>query len=378
MHDVSEESGVKKKIFSQIQGLTDLGTEAKLIRIGERSTLAGSPSGIRKAGIEDTGGTIFSRIFHSRKIAGLIRSRIRDLGPFDILYIRYPLILTYCPFNFFRPFRKCKVVFEFNADLQKEYQLTHEYLYLFLEIFFGNAVLFQADGGIGVTSEITTSQQKKLGWRKTPFITIPNGIAVDSIHLRSPPVFNPDQKIVIICVANFSPWHGIDRVILGLARYAKKSSITLHLVGGGTDIPNLKSLCTKNNLSNHVRFHGFLSGIDLDRLFDESHVAIGTLGIHRNKLSESSTLKAREYCSRGIPYIIASSDPDFPPDFPYKLQIPEDESAVDIETVLRFVSRIYQDPDHPQKMRRYAVEHLDWSIKMHTLKTFLEEEVVVK
>jgi hypothetical protein len=107
-------------------------------------------------------------------------------------------------------------------------------------------------------------------------------------------------------------------------------------------------------------------------------VAIGALGIHRKKLSESSTLKSREYCSRGIPYIIASTDPDFPPDFPYLLRIPEDETAIDIEKVLGFVSRIYQDPDHPQKMRRYAEEHLDWSIKMHTLKTFLEEKIMVK
>jgi len=29
-------------------------------------------------------------------------------------------------------------------------------------------------------------------------------------------------------------------------------------------------------------------------------------------------------------------------------------------------------PDHPQKMHRYAEEHLDWSVKMKRLKDFLE------
>lgn len=30
------------------------------------------------------------------------------------------------------------------------------------------------------------------------------------------------------------------------------------------------------------------------------------------------------------------------------------------------------DPGHPQKMRSYAEEHLDWSVKMKKLKGFLE------
>ena len=270
------------------------------------------------------------------------------------------------------------MIFEYNADLHSEYQLTHEYLYLFLELFFGNFVLFQADGGIGVTREITRLWQKKPGARNKPFITIPNGITVDSVRLRSPPLCIHDQKTAIICVANFSPWHGIDRVIRGLALYPDKRLVSLHLVGGGTDIPNLKSLCSQHNLADQVRFHGSLSGPDLDRLFDESHAAIGALAIHRKKLSESSTLKSREYCSRGIPFILAGSDPDFPPDFPYILQIPGDESAVDVEKVLRFISRVFQDPDHPRKMQQYAAEHLDWSIKMQTLNTFLKDKILLK
>ncbi len=86
-------------------------------------------------------------------------------------------------------------------------------------------------------------------------------------------------------------------------------------------------------------------------------------------------MKAREYCSRGIPYIIACKDPDFPDEFPYIFQIPADENAVDIVKVIEFAQKVYADPDHPQKMRTYAVKHLDWSVKMRLLKEFLEELV---
>jgi hypothetical protein len=83
-------------------------------------------------------------------------------------------------------------------------------------------------------------------------------------------------------------------------------------------------------------------------------------------------LKGREYCARGVPYIIACDDPDFPADFPYILHLPADESPINIDQVLAFAQEVCADPDHPQKMRRYAEEHLDWSVKMKTLKGFLE------
>ena len=49
-----------------------------------------------------------------------------------------------------------------------------------------------------------------------------------------------------------------------------------------------------------------------------------------------------------------------------------------MERVMQFLSRVYQDPGHPQKMRGYAETHLDWSIKMAALKTFLEERIIKK
>ena len=70
---------------------------------------------------------------------------------------------------------------------------------------------------------------------------------------------------------------------------------------------------------------------------------------HRIGLSESPTLKVREYCARGIPWIIACKDPDFPDDFPYILRVPPDESPIDIDPVIDFAQKICSDPDHPKK-----------------------------
>jgi len=87
----------------------------------------------------------------------------------------------------------------------------------------------------------------------------------------------------------------------------------------------------------------------------------------------TSELKCREYCSRGIPYIIACDDSDFPDDFPYILRLPHDDSPIDMDQILPFVSSICQAHNHPQKMRLYAKDTLDWSVKMKKLKGFLED-----
>jgi glycosyltransferase involved in cell wall biosynthesis len=376
LYDGESASGVNKKIFSQIQSLNALGIDAKLILIGNTGASdTDPPFVVHKQVPQGETRSIFTRIIRARKIAGFIRDYINDLGPSDTLYFRYPLILPFCPINFFKPFRKCIVVFEHNTVLLEEYLLNREYRSFIFECIFGNIVLFQADGGIGMTDEMRDSAWKRIGSWNKPFITNSNGITVDSVRLRSRGLFLANQHISLLCVANFSPWHGIDRLILGLARYSGQCIVTLHLVGNGPMIPSLKQLCRQNNLSDRVIFHDFLSGPDLDRLFDESDIAVGTLAIHRLNLSKSSTLKSREYCSRGIPYVMGSPDPDFPDDFPYILKIPADETAVDMENVITFAYRVCQDPDHPQKMRQYAAEHLDWSIKMKRLKTFLEGRI---
>ena len=142
--------------------------------------------------------------------------------------------------------------------------------------------------------------------------------------------------------------------------------------GDGSELPHLQKLANDLGIADHVLFHGFLTGKTLDDLFDQCPIAVGSLGIHRIGLTEASILKAREYCARGIPYVIACIDPDFPVDFPWVLRVPADESPVDIEKIIGFAQTVCADLDHPQKMRAYALEHLDWSVKMKKLKSFLE------
>ena len=171
-------------------------------------------------------------------------------------------------------------------------------------------------------------------------------------------------------------WYGIDRFIRGLhehnAHYANSTKIVLHIVGDGPELPYLKELTDELGLNENVIFHGFKSGRELDEMFDMCHIAIGSLAGFRAGLNELSSLKSREYCARGIPFLMASKDADFPEGFNWVQMVPANETPIDMNTVIDFANRIMADPEHPQKMRRYAEEHLDWMAKMKVLKEFLE------
>lgn len=186
---------------------------------------------------------------------------------------------------------------------------------------------------------------------------------------------NNKNVLDILCVANVSRWHGLDRLLRGIAAYDGTSNVILHIAGDGPELDNLKKLANELDIADRVVFHGFMMGKALDALFDKCHIAVGSLGIHRKGLMQTSELKAREYCARGIPYVIACADPDFPDDFPYIFRLSASESPIDIDQVLTFAQAVCIDPDHPQQMRRYAEEHLDWSVKMKKLKEFLGARV---
>jgi len=369
-------SGVSKKIISQIASLNELGVNARLFAFGNLDSLKScakisdyivhNPSSINC----DSDTSIVNLFRRDLCINRVLRLLFKSLESKDVIYSRIPP-LSISTLISLRKSRSCKVVFEFQTIENREAWSSGRYLFALLDSVFGKMRRSHIDGIVGVTDEITAYQLKKSGDASVPHITIGNGFEIDSVSRRCPPVIN-NGKLDLLCVANVSRWHGLDRLLRGLATYNGTPKVILHIAGDGAELPHLQKQVDDLGINDRVVFHGFTTGKALDNLFDQCHIAVGSLGIHRKGLAQTSELKAREYCARGIPYIIACPDPDFPPDFPYILHLPADESRIDIEQVLAFAKEVCADPGHPEKMRRYAEEHLDWSVKMKNLKDFLE------
>lgn len=198
------------------------------------------------------------------------------------------------------------------------------------------------------------------------FVEITNGIDIRKINSKI--ITKYDNKINLIGIAHLQYWHGYDRIIKGMKYYYDKKSedkisVYFHIVGDGAQLANLKKLVDNYNLNNYVIFHGSKIGTELDELVNKCNIGIGSLGNHRKGLTKDSALKNREYCARGLPFVIASDDDGFNKDFKYILKVEPDESPVDINRIIEFYDFIKND-NYVENMRNYAEENLTWNAVM--------------
>ena len=200
-------------------------------------------------------------------------------------------------------------------------------------------------------------------------INISNGVDFESIplHTRQRPV---NDQLHLIGVAEVHFWHGFDRMVAGIGEYYKNGGhrdVYFHIVGGVhpaymrdlPQAPGFQTLIDKYGIGDKIIFHGTLFGQQLDDVFNQCQFAIGSLARHRSGITVIKTLKNREYATRGIPFIYSEQDSDFD-NQPYIIKAPADESPIDIQQILDFMSNFDMEPDSIRK----TVEHLAWKNQM--------------
>lgn len=200
---------------------------------------------------------------------------------------------------------------------------------------------------------------------ETPTICINNGFDVPSVNLKATTEFK--DQLNLIAVGNLSKWHGYDRLLKGQVEYLKqqqKVNVNITFVGTGSEKENLEQMCIENNIQHSVKFVGYKDGDELNELFNNSHVALGSFGLHRLGIMANSSLKTREYCSRGIPFVLGVKDYDFSDDFIYSKEFPANESIISIQEIVHFYNSISKNSDVSDKMRDFASTNLTWDNQM--------------
>ena len=199
-----------------------------------------------------------------------------------------------------------------------------------------------------------------------PTIVVENAVQVEDIPLSLPPA--QQEPLALIAVSSMYFWHGYDRLIRGLGAYKKAGGtrpILLHLVGDGPERAAWQALACALGVSEWVIFHGTLSGAALNTIFDESHLAVSSLGWYRKGMGHTPTfeIKTRDYISRGKPFLFACVDPRALDVAPYSLQLPNGDVPVDMAGVLAFYDEI-KEMEYTQFLRLYALENLRWETQM--------------
>lgn len=225
---------------------------------------------------------------------------------------------------------------------------------------------------------ITYSNDDFIFGQKT--INTLNGIDYDKIA----PVkgHNDDQCLNLISVAHLYSCHGYDRIIGGLKNYYANQTLVkviFHIVGEGPELQNLQSLVEKFHLQDYVKFYGFLSGKELDDIYNISDIAINSLAIHRIGLVTESTLKAKEYCAKGLPVVSAyeldSLTGDDNTRFVHRVSL--DDRAVDIGGIVSFYEELsYKVPNYRSIIREHSKQICSMDVTLEPVYKYFEENLI--
>ena len=362
-HGFSEVSGISKKIHYQVKGLRDNGYEVHLCYYDYDA------NGHRCRYVDNK----VIKDYGIGMVAGL-RQRIdydciyEYCKQNDIQFVYARCFQNASPFLicFFKKLRKLgvKTVTEiptYPYDQEFDTFSRQERLGLKVDQLFRNQLYHQQ------SAVVTFSDEERIFGQRT--IRISNGVDFDSIPLHQ---YNPvDDAIHLIGVAEVHLWHGYDRLIAGMGEYYKKvpstKKIIFHIVGGidpydlygEGDYKGIQTRIDEYGLKENVVFHGQLFGEELDKVFNMSCFAIGSLARHRSAITHIKTLKNREYATRGIPFIYSEIDSDFE-DKSFIVKALPDESPIDVQQIVDFID---SHDFNPQEIRK-TVENLTWKIQM--------------
>lgn len=170
---------------------------------------------------------------------------------------------------------------------------------------------------------------------------ITNGVNVNMI--KSKKQLLSDHVFRMVTVGTLYSYHGYDRILKGLNACNEKIGeciVEFHIIGKSQTINDLKKQVSSLGLQ-HVFFHGLKNSKELNDLFDNFHVGLGCLALHRRNADIDTTLKVIEYFCRGIP-VISSGETPFS-DKNFVMKVPNNDDAISIELIYRFYKSLSLD-----------------------------------
>lgn len=197
-----------------------------------------------------------------------------------------------------------------------------------------------------------------------PAVNITNGVDVDEFSFirRS----GKKEVVTLVGVAGTLWWQAYDRILEGMRIYRENKrpeepEVRFILVGGDQkEMPAFRETVKSLGLQDYVECRGFLHGEDLLHVYEQADIGVSSLGCYRRGLTHCSSLKAREYCAAGLPFLYAYEDDAMQGNPPFALRLPNDPSPVDIASVVQFALRCRADPSLQEREREFARQRYDW------------------
>jgi hypothetical protein len=303
------------------------------------------------------------------KLIALCKSifKIYKIQKFDLCYMRY----SPCTFEIINALKvmkkhKTKIIVEiptypWRGEIKNNKHITYKFIILVLDFLYFKWMCKYID-----LFTLIGENAREYGGIKA--INIENGIDFDVNPLKENK--NVTEEINILALAKMCYWHAYDRVIEGLKEYylnnnIKREKILLHLVGSDGDGSLLKwtRMVKEYSLNKYVVIHGEKEGRELNEIFNFCDIGLGALGMYREDLDFTSSIKISVYCARGLPFIYSAKHNLLNERLKFCLKVANDNSPLNIEKVIGFVKFIRTQKNISKEMRRYAYRNMTWDIQ---------------
>lgn len=341
--DAVSNLGVSEKVFTQVRAMNEMGVLTKLLQIPRTTKL-------KKAMPFGTSSIEWNKI---------------ELSEVDGLYIRYALA-DYQFIKFLRRMREHfpnqKIVIEIPTyPYDAEFAARSMPLIPVLRDKFYRKKMYKYVDRIAVISD--KDETEAFGIKA---INLFNGIDFSEYSPVSQKYYD-DRAVNIISVSGFREWHGLDRIIEGLRNYYESGIseiiVRVYLVGDGEVSEKLRLLISNYKLEKYVVLCGNCYGEELNEIYEHADIGVDAIAMHRKGSRRSSSLKSREYLAKGLPLIYCGEVTGLTSDLQkYTLEIPLDDSPLDVERVIEYMSNIRKHFSKEQiadNVRSIAKESVD-------------------
>lgn len=352
--------GVHRKMLEQGRCLERMGAKVDMINVNSRGIQKDGKLVVIKSMQSNWSRNYFILFSFFKEI-----KKIEGLKEYDVIYFRYaPLSLGLLGL--------LKHLKDINAAVKIFIELP---TYPFIEEYHGLKKLLVNLVGYRhkhfkkyVTNIVSVGNHYNI-WG-IPVVQIKNAIDPESYKMRSH--VHVDNVLRLVMVSTFWSWHGIDRLVNGMIHYlsdkSAKYKVYLTLVGDGPDLSHITKLAEHPAVKENIFFFPPSYGGELNQLFDQADIAIGTLAVDRLNMTDCSALKHREYGARGIPFVYAGSDMSFN-EKDFALKLPLKEAPVDFVQIESFFDKIKNQPIEfsPEAIKNKVKSDLSWETQLQFL-----------
>lgn len=206
----------------------------------------------------------------------------------------------------------------------------------------------------------------KLPDKWIPFL---NSIDIDRYPTPTKPELN--STINILTVSNMANSHRYERLLYAIKNYTGDYNISVTMISRDTEpYRNVKKLAEELKLTGIINFRGEMKITDIAQIAGKYHIGIGILTYGEENRTIDTSLKNKDYCAMGLPFISTCKDLSFPAPFKYHYIVNNDSFEFNLEPIIKWYENIYKDSNYRNKMYEYARNNIQYD---NTAKEIIEK-----